>query len=193
MRRPPARERAKMRDMTAHKEYKTIRPVRVGFGPISLAHDEETVNGFLAQFQRESDKSIVISSAAIIEEVLEELLIFKSKRVDDNKLHERLFKYTGPLSSFASKIDVCYFLGYITSDFHNDLHIIRRLRNQAAHSWKTFSFEEDSVKARIANIKTWMPVQEGDISIYAPKTKLLLCCAAFMVIINAWHASDDKK
>lgn len=179
--------------MSSQKEYKTIRPVRVGFSPISLAHDEETVNGFLAQFQQESDKSIVISSAAIIEEVLEELLIFNSKQVDDKKLHERLFKYTGPLSSFASKIDVCYFLGYINPDFYNDLHIIRGLRNQAAHSWKTFSFEEDSVKARIGNIKMWMPIQEGDISLYAPKTKLLLCCAAFMVIINAWHAPDDKK
>lgn len=179
--------------MTAKKAYKPMPPVRVGFGPISLAHDQETVNGFLAQFQQESDKSIVISSAAIIEEVLEELLIFKSARPDDNKLHERLFKYTGPLSSFASKIDVCYFLGYIHSDFHNDLHIIRGLRNQAAHSWETFSFEEHSVRDRIGNIKTWMPIQEGDISLYAPKTKLLLCCAAFMLVINTWHAPETNR
>jgi DNA-binding MltR family transcriptional regulator len=114
--------------MTAKKEYKPMPPVRVGFGPISLAHDQQTVNGFLEQFQQESDKSIVISSAAIIEEVLEELLIFKSKRVDDNKLHDRLFKYTGPLSSFASKIDVCYFLGYIPTDFYNDLRAALRTR-----------------------------------------------------------------
>jgi len=57
-----------------------------------LARDQETVNGFLAQFREESDKSIVISSAAIIEEVLKELLIFKSKRFNDKKLLDKLFK-----------------------------------------------------------------------------------------------------
>jgi len=57
-----------------------------------LARDQETVNGFLAQFREESDKSIVISSAAIIEEVLKALLIFKSKRFNDKKLLDKLFK-----------------------------------------------------------------------------------------------------
>jgi hypothetical protein len=78
--------------MAEKKEYRPMPPVRVGFGPISLAHDQETVNGFLAQFREESDKSIVISSAAIIEEVLKELLIFKSKRFNDKKLLDKLFK-----------------------------------------------------------------------------------------------------
>jgi hypothetical protein len=79
--------------MTSNKEYKPMPSVSIGFGPVSLVHDREAVNGFLAQFQQETDKSIIISSAAIIEEVLEELLIFKSKQPDDNKLHNRLFTY----------------------------------------------------------------------------------------------------
>jgi hypothetical protein len=35
------------------KEYRLMPPVRVGLGPISLARDQETVNGFLAQFREE--------------------------------------------------------------------------------------------------------------------------------------------
>ena len=39
--------------MAEKKEYRPMPPVRVGFGPISLARDQETVNGFLAQFREE--------------------------------------------------------------------------------------------------------------------------------------------
>jgi hypothetical protein len=45
-----------------------------------------------------------------------------------------LFRRSGPLSSFSAKIDLARLLGMTSDVIHSDLHILRNIRNEFAHS-----------------------------------------------------------
>ena len=38
-----------------------------------------------------------------------------------------------PLGTLSSRIDVCYLAKIINKDIHNELHLIRKIRNQFGH------------------------------------------------------------
>lgn len=85
-----------------------------------------------------SDRACVIVSAAAIDDSLRALL---STFMVDYKLDD-LFSGNGPLSSFSSKIKMSYNLGLISKQEHDLIEIIRRIRNDYAHSKDYFSLEE---------------------------------------------------
>jgi hypothetical protein len=57
---------------------------------------------------------------------------------DDSRL---LFDLNGPLGSFSAKILVSYAFKLFGPDTRHDLDLVRLLRNQYAHSRKSFTFE----------------------------------------------------
>lgn len=52
----------------------------------------------------------------------------------DKTAWDRLFRKSGPLSSFSAKIDLARLLAMTSSAIHSDLHILRDIRNEFAHS-----------------------------------------------------------
>jgi DNA-binding MltR family transcriptional regulator len=64
----------------------------------------------------------------LLENILREFLIDEEKRVT-----EELFDGYKPLSTFSSKITMAYCLGLIYKSVHDDLHLIRKIRNEFAH------------------------------------------------------------
>jgi DNA-binding MltR family transcriptional regulator len=95
------------------------------------------VNGFFDDFKKESDRSLVLMSAAILEDVLEQRLrkIFNRGNSD---VRRKLFEFNGPFSSFSAKIETLFCIGDLEARCRNDLHILRRLRNECAHNWGSF-------------------------------------------------------
>jgi len=66
-----------------------------------------------------------------------------------------MFSGYGPLASFSSKIDMAYSFGLITKSEAEDLHIIRKIRNECAHSIDTvIDFSKSPVVDHIARLKT---------------------------------------
>ena len=57
----------------------------------------------------------------------------------------------GPISTFSSKINLAHALGIISDEEHRDLHLIRKVRNEFAHS-SSVSLFDHSISARIGEL-----------------------------------------
>src|SRR5438477_6714803 len=88
---------------------------------------------FQAEFAKESDRASVIIAVAMLDQALEALL--KRRLVPTPVAHDSFIEgaYV-PLSTLSSRIDLCFRMGLISSQFSRDLHLIRRIRNEFAHN-----------------------------------------------------------
>lgn len=94
----------------------------------------------------ESDKGCALTAGAFLESELGQLL--RKFFVDDEKTADALLEGTGGLATFSSRIDMCYLLGLIGPTARRDLHLIRKIRNDFAHTAAPSSFEAESAAAR---------------------------------------------
>jgi len=100
---------------------------------------------WIQELQKQSDRGAIIVAGAFLEDALASLL--RAFLIDVDAIERELFRYPQPLSSFAAKIDVAYYLGLIDANLRADLHLLRELRNQAAHYREQFDFTSPGVEA----------------------------------------------
>ena len=85
---------------------------------------------------KESDRGVVLISAAFLEEALESLLRarFSIRQPKSKSIIDGLFD-NSPLSTFSAKIKICYTIDLIGEWMYRDLETVRKLRNDYfAHS-----------------------------------------------------------
>ena len=111
------------------------------FNPLNYPEIKELLNELYDKLLSESGRGAVLIGTAYVDDHLTKfitsLLPSKSK-----KYHEKLLLYPGPLSSFSSKIELCYPFRYISKPIYDSLNALRKIRNNAAHSSKEFSFAQ---------------------------------------------------
>jgi mannitol operon repressor len=95
--------------------------------------------------KKESDRGKVLVSCGFLEEQLKEILLAFMR--DTTQSIDLLDGGNAPLGTFSARITAAYSLGLIRETEHHDLTIIRRIRNNFAHSVET-SFETRSVSDR---------------------------------------------
>jgi hypothetical protein len=103
------------------------------------------------QLRDETDRGAVIVAAALLEDALESMLLARlvpSPERDDELFHGPY----APLSTFSAKIDFAYRVGLIRLSVRSSLHLLRRIRNEFAHSATTGSFESQSVVSRLREL-----------------------------------------
>lgn len=100
-------------------------------------------------FHTESDRAAAILAGSYLEVLLEKLL--RTKFIQ-NPVVEDLFKGNGALSTFSSRIMLCFALDYISENTYRDLNLVRRIRNHFAHNIETASFEDPEVHSRCAEL-----------------------------------------
>jgi len=85
---------------------------------------------------KESDRGVVLISAAFLEEALEALLRarFSIRHPKSKSSIKPLFDSSGPLSTFSAKIKICYAMDLMGKWMYEDLEIVRKVRNEFAHS-----------------------------------------------------------
>ena len=109
----------------------------------------------------ESDRGCSLMAAAYLDMQLGELL--KAFLVDDKRLVNELFRHTGALGTFSSRIDLAYSLGLISKGDRRNLHLIRKIRNDFAHVHLRLDFNNESISARCNELshhglpKDWEP------------------------------------
>jgi len=69
-----------------------------------------------------------------------------------DQIIKELFRPYAPLSTFAAKIQLAYGYGLISKEDYCDIEIIRKLRNDVAHSKKHFTFESIEIKNLVLTI-----------------------------------------
>lgn len=101
---------------------------------------------FRMLLMNESDRACALMAAAFLDDQLKELL--SANFVDDKSVRNRLLDQRGPLATFSSRIDMAYALGLIGKKALYDLNILRKIRNEFAHTAAPLSFED-------VKISTW--------------------------------------
>lgn len=100
---------------------------------------------YLDYLKKESERGRVLISTGFMEEQLRQtLLAFMMVKPQAEELVEG---GSAPFATFSSRIAGCYVLGLISEDEHHDLNLIRKIRNDFAHDFRT-SFKTPSVVDR---------------------------------------------
>ena len=106
-----------------------------------------TGGGSAASFTDASldDASVVVIAASRFDRYLLYFIVMHAGQVPTRKQLDVIFKYPGPLSSFSSKIDLCYLMGHLSTDMKADLDIVRSIRNDFCHSVTKRSFADPDI------------------------------------------------
>jgi DNA-binding MltR family transcriptional regulator len=107
---------------------------------------------FREAMNSESDLMVAIVSAIEVEYLLEQIIIGKLKRSDDDTI-DILTKDNGALATFFSKIGLAYALKIIDGSKMEYLNVIRKIRNAFAHSRKDISFSNSLIMNEMASLK----------------------------------------
>src|SRR6185312_12884367 len=106
--------------------------------PISQSPEELDANleTFIKTFRDESDRGAVLVAAALLDEVLEKVLreTMSNEPHVKKKCVDPLFAPEAALATFASKMKIARAFGILADWMYEDLEIIRKIRNEFAHS-----------------------------------------------------------
>lgn len=108
-------------------------------------------------------RTLIIVGTETLNEQLQRLFRFRCHD-STHKRFDTLFNGTGPLATFSSRIDLAYFHGYLLKDTFDDLHLIRRIRNEVAHSFRKVDFQSGAIADLSRQLKTHLlhPVGESN-------------------------------
>ena len=113
--------------------------------------------GFLEEFQNESDRSAAIIGAAFLDEHLKQLLI--NFFVDDAKEVAHLLSGESPLGSFGARIRAAYCLGLISRESFESLKLIKDVRNAFAHQLHGLTFDDKAIAAACKKLRALQPIK----------------------------------
>ena len=89
------------------------------------------------------DTTLVLLATSLIDEFLKIVLIAGFRRdVVSKRRIEDVFGWNGALGTFSAKISLCALLGLTTTDVRHDLTILRKIRNDFAHSYNPLSLKD---------------------------------------------------
>lgn len=94
-------------------------------------------------FQGETDRGLAVLAPAYLDTLLEELLRAFLRPTD---AIDTLLQPSGPLGAYSVRIDLAHALGFLSDKAGRDLHLLRKIRNEFAHSVDTHAFSEDRVR-----------------------------------------------
>lgn len=128
----------------------------------------------------------MIAASAKIENVLEKLLLAYMRSLT-KKEHARLFRGYGPLSSFAAKTDMAYALRMIPKSMFDALNILRRLRNEIAHSEEMVDLSHYKIKPLFDQLSNLEPkISQADEDIF-------LDCSYSIGVSLGGYVVEQKK
>jgi hypothetical protein len=132
-----------------------------GLGGLSDKEKElaNEVARFILKVAGESDRAAVIIGAARLDVGLEGLL--KKVMSHHPGSQDSLFDQDRALGSFAPRIALAYRLGLISDEFEHALQMIRKIRNDFAHSIEDARLSDPSHKSRLAELKRATQHREG--------------------------------
>lgn len=113
---------------------------------------QEQLNSTFAEIFKQSDRAAAIVSGGILEEILQRMIT--SFMLPHPNVAKNIFDGVAPISTFAAKIELSYHLGLINIKEYEDLNLIKKIRNQFAHSIKEITFDTDSIKDRCLQLNT---------------------------------------
>jgi hypothetical protein len=107
------------------------------------------------QTEFDSDRAAGIVAGSIAETRLEQALQSRLRAADTSKLQDivqQLFRPSGALGPFSTKIDLAYLMRLLSDEAYKDLTNIKNIRNDFAHKLDHDSFDVPSIRDRCKNL-----------------------------------------
>jgi DNA-binding MltR family transcriptional regulator len=111
----------------------------------------DQINRTFNEVFKQTDRASAIVSSALLEELIERLLI--AFFMDHETVKRDLFDGISPLSTMSAKINIAYHLGLLEKNEFEDLKLIKNIRNDFAHSFETINFETQRIKDKCLQLK----------------------------------------
>jgi DNA-binding MltR family transcriptional regulator len=157
-----------------------------------LDHAEDLAK-FVDELKRETDRGLTLVGAALIDEkLLETLQAFFVEGKSSNKL---LTEGNAPLGTFSSRIEACYALGLIDEFEYQEIGLIRKVRNEFAHSKHGLSFQTEKIKGYCSSFKSDLP-QGAGFPINDPRFRLMnavVCVVLRLYYRAAWVQKERRE
>lgn len=106
----------------------------------------------LDSFHKESSRGAAVLAAGFVENYLG---YFLEQLVEDADAAKGLFDAMGPLSSFSQRIAIARAFGFIRKSTHDDLTLIRKVRNHFAHHPFDARFTTPEISQRVKLMRWW--------------------------------------
>ncbi|MGA2463020.1 MAG: MltR family transcriptional regulator [Thermodesulfobacteriota bacterium] len=109
---------------------------------MSVLNEEQIdyINEVLHDLSHETDRAAAVLVGAEIDRVLGKILERFLLPVR-SKASSPLLEQDGPLGNLASRIELVYRLGLVSTTMHRELHLLRKIRNLFAHRVKGVAFD----------------------------------------------------
>lgn len=106
---------------------------------------------FFLGLKDESDRAMTVVGFTYIETCLRQLMAAALDPSVPGGV-KKLFVANGPLSTVSACLKMARALGWLTAKTYNDLNLLRRIRNEAAHNHRPVLFDDDAFRHRLAEI-----------------------------------------
>lgn len=116
-----------------------------------LAQSRARFVNFRQALSKESDRGCALYAAAYLDRALSDLLYMSL--VENKNIQQDLFDGTAPLASFSSRITLAYYLGKLSPSIRRDLNLIRKIRNDFAHTADSLTFETKKIANRCKHLQ----------------------------------------
>ena len=146
----------------------------------------EKAMSLLDSLSKESDRGLALLATAYIDKAMEELLV--AFFLNDKKICKSIFEGYSPLATFSSKIDISFLCGLIPVKAKQDLHLIRKIRNEFAHYPSEITFESAKID-KLCN-QLYYDIFIGKISL---RRKFQRCVLSILGMINAETFSSKHR
>lgn len=154
---------------------------------MQLDHIED-LSRFVDELHRETDRGLPLVGAALIDAKLLETL--ESFFVEGKAAKHLLTEAHGPLSSFSARIDACFALGLIDEFEYHEISLIRKIRNEFAHTKHGLTFQSEKLKSLSATLKSDLPKDAGH-PIDEPRFRLIN--AIVCIVLRLYYRPDWVK
>ncbi|WBL75632.1 hypothetical protein I3J27_21605 [Bradyrhizobium xenonodulans] len=122
----------------------------------------------LIEIPKQRDRGAAIVATSVLEEHLLEAIQSKLDRHDP--VEKKVFSGYGPLATFSSRIDMGLLLGLYSVGHHKRMHLIRRIRNNFAHSMHPISFKSQSADcSKLVSSRTYREMNKVFDAITTPE------------------------
>lgn len=112
--------------------------------------DVEHLSRVISELQTGSDRAVAIVGGSLVEGVLDDALKCHLHR--NKKISESLFNTSGALGAFGAKIDLGFLVGIYGAKAHKNLSILRKIRNEFAHSLTVSDFKTQKIRDLASNL-----------------------------------------
>ena len=116
--------------------------------------DRSDFAAFLKEFQDETDRGAALVGAALLDQKLADTL---RAFMVDHRVSRDLFETTRPLGTFAARIKTAFALGLVDVHEMQEMELIRKVRNEFAHSLHGTTFSEPEIAKLCDRLKSDLP------------------------------------